>query len=89
MIWKANFRDSPDEVWRDLTTHPQKYMNQRSLAYARIDIAGDGSIVAARLLRANDPPAPPDPPDPMPEPGLWARFVLMLRKIVAKVTGWL
>jgi len=88
-IWKANFRDSPDEVWRDLTTHPQKYMNQRSLAYARIDIAGDGSIVAARLLRANDPPAPPDPPDPMPEPGLWARFVLMLRKIVAKVTGWL
>ena len=88
-IWKANFKESPGAVWRDLIDHPEKYMNQRSLAYARIDIAGDGGIVAARLLRANDPPAPPEPPDPMPDPGLWARFVLSLRKIVAKVTGWL
>lgn len=88
-IWKANFKNSPDEVWRDLIAHPEKYMNQRSLAYARIDIADDGGIVAARLLRANDPPAPPDPPDPAPASGLWARFVLALRKIVAKVTGWL
>jgi len=88
-IWKANFKDSPDDVWRDLIAHPEKYMNQRSLTYARIDIAEDGDITAAQLLRANDPPAPPEPPNPMPEPGLWARFVLALRKIVAKVTGWL
>ena len=88
-IWKSNFRESSDEVWRDLIAHPEKYMNQRELTYARIDIAADGGITAARLLLADDPPAPPAPPAPMPPSGLWARFVLDLRKIVAKVTGWL
>ena len=88
-IWKANFKKSPSAVWRDLIAHPEKYMNQRSLAYARIDIDEDGGVTAARLLRANEPTAPPAPPAPMPEPGLWPRFVLTLRKIAAKVTGWL
>ncbi len=88
-VWKANFSKSPDAVWRDLIAHPEKYMNQRHLTYARVDIAADGRITAAQLLLANDPPDPPAPPSPMPPAGLWARFVLAVRKIVAKATGWL
>jgi len=88
-IWKANFKESPESVWRDLIAHPEKYMSQRHLTYARIDIAADGRMTAARLLLANEPPAPPEPPAPMPEPGLWAKCIMCLEKIVAKVTGWL
>ena len=88
-VWKADFSQAPDEVWRDLIAHPEKYMRQRHLTYARVDIAADGQITAARLLLANDPPDPPSPPDPMPPAGLWARFVLTVRKIIAKVTDWL
>ena len=88
-IWKADFKDSPEEVWRDLIAHPEKYMYQRQLTYARVDITPDGRITSARLLLANDPPDPPDPPGPMPPSSLWARFVLALRDIIAKTTGWL
>ena len=88
-IWKANFKNSPDAVWRDLIAHPEKYMNQRHLTYARVDIAADGRITSASLHMANDLPDPPDPPGPMPPSGLWARFVLGLRKVVARITGWL
>ncbi len=88
-IWKANFKDAPEKLWRDLIAHPEKYMNQRHLTYARVDISPDGDILAARLLLANDPPASPDPPGPMPRPGLWPRFVLAIRSAVAWLTGWL
>jgi hypothetical protein len=88
-VWKADFSQAPDEVWRDLIAHPEKYMRQRHLTYARVDIAADGQITAARLLLANDPPDPPSPPDRMPPAGLWARFVLTVRKIIAIVTDWL
>ncbi len=88
-IWKANFKDAPEEMWRDLIAHPEKYMNQRQLTYARVDIAPNGDIVAARLLLANEPPAPPAPPDPMPPSGLWPRFVLAVRSAAAWMTGWL
>jgi len=88
-IWKANFKNSPESVWRDLIQHPEKYMNQRHLTYARVDIAEDGRITSARLLMANDLPDPPAPPAPMPPAGLWAKFILGLRTVVAKITGWL
>jgi len=88
-IWKMNFKDASDAVWYDLIAHPEKYMYQRHLTYARIDIAENGRIIAARLLLANDPPAPPPPPGPTPEPSLWPQLVLGLRKLIAKLTGWL
>ena len=88
-VWKANFADAPEAVWRDLVTHPEKYMYQRQLTYARVDIDAGGKITDARLHRANAPQDPPDPPGPMPPASLWARMVLTVRKIVAKVTGWL
>ena len=87
--WKANFTESPEEVWRDLMAHPEKYMNQRQLTYARVDVDANTGVTSARLLQANDPPAPPAPPDPMPQPGLWARFVMAVRKIIAALTNWL
>jgi len=88
-VWAADFSDSPEEVWRDLFAHPEKYMYERQLTYARIEIDEAGEITSARLFLANHPTSPPDPPGPMPKPGLWARFVMAVRKIVAKVTGWL
>jgi len=88
-IWKANFKNSPETVWRDLIAHPEKYMHQRHLSYARIDLDEYGRITAARLLMANKPPAPPPPPEIMPSPGLWARCVMGLRKIISDVTGWI
>ncbi len=88
-VGQLNFGNAPEAVWRDLIAHPEKYIHRRRLTYARIDIDATGAITAARLLRANDPNDPLDPPGPMPRPGLWARFVLAMRKIVAKVTNWL
>jgi len=88
-IWKANFKNSPEEVWRDLIAHPEKYMHQRYLTYARVDIADNGRITSARLLMANELPAPPAPPQPMPPASIWARLILKIRDIVAKLTGWL
>ena len=88
-IWKMNFKHASDEVWRDLIAHPEKYIHQRFLTYARIDLSDKGAIQSARLLLADAPSAPPEPPEPMPPAGLWARFVLGMRKIIAIVTGWL
>jgi UDP-2,3-diacylglucosamine pyrophosphatase LpxH len=87
-IWKMNFKEASDEVWRDLIAHPEKYMHRRLLTYARIDIAEDGRITSAQLRLADDPPPPVEPPEPMPPAGLWARFVLGVRRIIAKLTGW-
>ncbi len=87
-IWKMNFKDAPDAVWRDLIAHPEKYMYRRELTYARVDIAENGRIIAARLLLADDPPGPPPPPEPAPDPNLWQQVVLGLRKLIAKLTGW-
>lgn len=88
-IWKADFSESPEEVWRDLIAHPEKYMNSRHLTYARVDIDAAGDLIAARLLSANELPPPPAPPDPQPKPGFWARFVLSMRTIFAIMTDWL
>ncbi len=88
-IWKMNFKDASDAVWRDLIAHPEKYMHRRHLTYGRVDIAENGRILAARLLLADDPPGPPEPPEPMPSDGLWPRMILGLRRIIAKLTGWL
>ena len=88
-VWKADFSESPEEVWRDLISHPEKYMNSRHLTYARVDIDPSGEITNARLLSANDPPSPPDPPDPQPQPGVWARFILVIRSIIANAISWL
>ena len=88
-IWKANFKDSPDAVWHDLIVHPEKYMNHRKLSYARIDISARGKITSAHLLLSNDPGPEPQPPGYLPPSGLWARMVLAVQKIVAKVIGWL
>ena len=88
-IWKMNFSQASDAVWRDLIAHPEKYMHRRHLTYARIELNEAGVITAAQLLQANDPPPPPDPPGPQPPAGIWARIVLGLREIIAKLTGWL
>ena len=88
-VWKADFSESPEEVWRDLISHPEKYMNSRHLTYARVDINSSGEITNARLLSVNDPPSPPDPPDPQPRPGVWARFILALRSIIAIMSNWM
>ena len=88
-IWKMNFKDASDAVWYDLIAHPEKYMYRRELTYARIDIDGSGKITGARLLLANEPEAPPPPPETPPPDGLWARGVLWLRQVLAKLTGWL
>jgi UDP-2,3-diacylglucosamine pyrophosphatase LpxH len=88
-VGKADFSKEPEAVWRDLIAHPEKYINRRQLTFARVEIDAQGTVTEARLFRANPPEDPPDPPGPMPEPGLWARFVMTLRKIVASVTDWL
>jgi len=88
-VWKADFSESPEEVWRDLIAHPEKYMNSRHLTYARVDIDPSGEITQARLLSANEPPLPPSPPDLQPKPGVWARCMLALRTVIAGTTNWL
>ena len=88
-VWNADFGQASEAVWHDLITHPEKYMHQRRLTYARIDISDDSSITVARLLQVNDPPPPPPPPGETTKPGLWARLVLGLRKVVSMLTGWL
>lgn len=87
-IWKMDFSQASDAMWRDLIAHPEKYMHRRHLTYARIDIAEDGRIRAARLLLANDPPGPAPPPGPGPEPTLWQQMILGLRELIAKLTKW-
>ena len=88
-IWKANFKEAPAEVWRDLIANPEKYMNQRHLTYARVEIGSHGDVISARLLEVGTPPPPPPPPQPQPRPGLWPRIVLAIRAAIAWLTGWL
>ncbi|MCO6450475.1 MAG: metallophosphoesterase [Caldilineales bacterium] len=86
-VWKGNFKDAPEAVWRDLLTNPDKYANERDLRYARVDIDESGRISRAKLLRAGEEPIPPEPPEPQPAPGFWARFVLAISNFFKKLFG--
>ena len=78
-IWKGDFTEATDETWQDLINHPEKYMNQRDLSYARIDLDRAGQIVSARLERAGQGPDPIPEPGPQPEPGFWAKLLLGIK----------
>jgi hypothetical protein len=40
--WKASFVGAGKETWRDLFTHPERFTNDRSLSYVRIDYDHQG-----------------------------------------------
>jgi hypothetical protein len=84
-IWKGDFSEATDETWQDLIHHPEKYMNQRNLTYARIDFDKAGKLVSARLEQAGQSPEPYPEPDPQPEPGLWAKLILGLKHFFARL----
>ena len=86
-VWKGDFSEAPDQVWQDLVKNPDKYANQRDLRYARIDVDETGGIAAAGLHRIGEEPTPPSPPGPQPEPGLWAKLVLLLKDIFQRIFG--
>ena len=84
-IWKGDFSEASDETWQDLIHHPEKYMNQRNLTYARIDFDKAGKIASARLERAGQEPEPYPEPEPQPEPSLWAKFLLGIKHFFASL----
>ena len=57
-IWKGDFTEATDETWQDLINHPEKYMNERDLSYARIDFNKAGQMISARLERTGRAPTP-------------------------------
>lgn len=86
-VWKGDFSQQGDEVWRDLLADPDKYSEQRTLTYARIDFDEQGVMGQARLLTVGDLPAPPAPPGPQPHPSLWARLLLTFRNVFRCLFG--
>ncbi len=86
-IWKGDFAEATDETWQDLILHPEKYMNQRNLTYARIDLNKAGKIVSARLERAGQAPDPYPDPGPQPAPSLWAKIILGINHFFAELFG--
>ncbi|HEY52003.1 MAG TPA: hypothetical protein G4N94_00925, partial [Caldilineae bacterium] len=84
-IWKGDFSEATDETWQDLINHPEKYMNQRNLTYARIDFDKAGKLASARLEHAGQPPEPYPEPSPQPEPSLWAKLILRIKHFFASL----
>ena len=84
-IWKGDFSEATDETWQDLIHHPEKYMNQRNLTYARIDFDKAGKIVSAHLEHAGQDPEPYPEPGPQPEPGLWTKLILGIKYFFASI----
>jgi hypothetical protein len=84
-IWKGDFAEATDEIWQDLINHPEKYMNQRDLRYARIDLDKSGQIVSARLVRAVPGSDLVPVPNPQPEPGFWAKLLLGIKQFFSSL----
>ncbi len=84
-IWKGDFAEATDETWQDLINHPEKYMNQRDLRYARIDLDKSGQIVSARLVRAVPGSDLVPVPNPQPEPSFWAKLLLGIKQFFSRL----
>lgn len=84
--WRVDFAGAGKETWRDLFEHPERFIGDRRLTYARIDYDQAGEPLG-KLMSCESPlhPEPESETQTLPQ-SLWARFLAWLRGLWARMT---